>query len=130
MNPLETHIRKLYEIRSTGAATPETAYYLALSNLLNEVGKTLKPRVVTNYRDFVLVGQDASGQAVKLEIYRLADNEADFGAGALGAPYAVLECVLSGLPPGLKIGLKILEGPFAGGAIFKPGWSLGQKPFG
>ena len=30
--------------------------------------------LVTNYRDFVLVGQDASGQAVKLEIYRLADK--------------------------------------------------------
>ena len=54
--------------------------------------------MVTNYRYFVLVGQDASGQAVKLEIYRLADSEADFGAGALGAPYAVQEYVLSGLP--------------------------------
>jgi hypothetical protein len=83
---MNTHIRELYEIRSTGAATPETAYYPALSNLLNEVGKNLKPRVVTNYRDFVLVGQDASGQAAKLEIYLLADSEADFGAGALGAP--------------------------------------------
>ena len=45
MNPLETYIRELYDIRSTGAATPETAYYPALSNLLNEVGKTLKPKV-------------------------------------------------------------------------------------
>lgn len=34
-------------IRLSGAATPETSYYPALSNLLNEVGKasSLKPRV-------------------------------------------------------------------------------------
>jgi hypothetical protein len=45
MNPLETYLKELTEIRSTGAATPETAYYPALSNLLNEVGKTLNPKV-------------------------------------------------------------------------------------
>ncbi len=45
MNPLETYPKELTEIRSTGAATPETSYYPALSNLLNEVGKTLKPKV-------------------------------------------------------------------------------------
>jgi hypothetical protein len=149
MNPLETYIRELYDIRSTGAATPETAYYPALSNLLNEVGKTLKPKVrciinlknrgaglpdgglftpdqfqrtdteplpgtipargvievkpasddtwltaegeqvsrywgkyrqvlVTNLRDFLLVGQDAEGNQVKLEAYHLAPSEADF----------------------------------------------------
>ena len=150
MNPLETYIRELYDIRSTGAAVAETAYYPALSNLLNEVGKTLKPKVrciinlknrgaglpdgglftpdqfqksseaeplagtdpargvievksasgdawltadgeqvsrywgkyrqvlVTNLRDFLLVGQDAEGNQVKLEAYRLAPNEAEF----------------------------------------------------
>jgi hypothetical protein len=45
MNPLETYIRELYEIRSTGAATPETSYYGPLASLLNDIGKTLKPRV-------------------------------------------------------------------------------------
>jgi len=149
MNPLETYIRELYDIRSTGAATPETSYYGPLAALLNEVGKTLKPKVrpiinlknrgaglpdgglftpdqfqktatdplpgtipargvievkpvsvdawltadgeqvsrywgkyrqvlVTNLRDFLLVGQDAEGKQVKLEAYRLAPNEADF----------------------------------------------------
>ena len=149
MNPLETYLRELYDIRSTGAAVAETAYYPALSNLLNEVGKTLKPKVrciinlknrgaglpdgglftpdqfqksateplpgaipargvievkpasndawltadgeqvsrywgkyrqvlVTNLRDFLLVGQDAEGNQVKLEAYRLAPNEAEF----------------------------------------------------
>ena len=149
MNPLETYIRELYDIRSTGAATPETSYYGPLAALLNEIGKTLKPKVrciinlknrgaglpdgglftpdqfqktateplpgtipargvievkpvsvdawltadgeqvsrywgkyrqvlVTNLRDFLLVGQDGEGKQVKLEAYRLAPNEADF----------------------------------------------------
>ena len=132
----------------------ETSYYPALSNLLNEVGKHLKPRVrcvinlanrgaglpdgglftgdqfqkgsdaeplpgqkpargvievkstkddawvtadgeqvsrywgsyrqvlVTNYRDFVLVGQDAEGNPAKLQPFRLADSEKAFWAAA------------------------------------------------
>ena len=146
---LEDYFRSLLEIRSTGAGTKETSYYPALSNLLNEVGKELKPRVrcilqlankgagnpdgglftpeqfqkgaaepltgqvpsrgvievkgtgddawvtadgkqvskysgqyhqvlVTNYRDFVLVGQDINGKPVKLETYRQAASEAEF----------------------------------------------------
>ena len=53
MNPLETYIRELYDIRSTGAAVSETAYYPALSNLLIDVGKTLKTRVkcIINLQD-------------------------------------------------------------------------------
>jgi hypothetical protein len=34
--------------------------------------------LVTNYRDFVLIGQDADGNPVKLETLRLAENEKDF----------------------------------------------------
>lgn len=47
MNPLETYLRELRDIRSTGAGVPETSYYGPLANLLNEVGKskTLKPKV-------------------------------------------------------------------------------------
>ena len=154
MNPLETYLKELSQIRSSGAAVKETSYYGPLASLFNEIGKSLKPKVkciinlqnqgaglpdggfftqeqfqkagdhepmsgqmpargaievkstkddalvtadgdqvtrylekyrqilMTNYRDFVLLGQDASGQGVKLEIYRLADNEADFWAGA------------------------------------------------
>jgi len=150
MNHLEIYLRELSEIRSSGAAVKETSYYTCLANLLNEIGKTLKPRVrciinlqnqgaglpdggfftqdqfqkftdaapltgqtpargvmevksthddawvtadgkqvtgywgryrqvlVTNYRDFVLVGQDLSGQPVKLETFRLAESEAAF----------------------------------------------------
>src|SRR5216117_3595803 len=45
MNPVETYLEELNAIRSSGGAVKETSYYPALSNLLNEVGKTLKPRV-------------------------------------------------------------------------------------
>jgi hypothetical protein len=150
VNPLETYFRGLRDIRSTGAPTPETSYYGTLANLVNEIGKKLKPRVrcvinlanrgagmpdgglftasqfqrasdaiplqgqppergaieikspgeaieitsassqvarylkayglilVTNYRDFVLIGKDAEGQAILLERYCLAESEADF----------------------------------------------------
>ena len=45
MNPVETYFRDLSEIRSTGANVPETSFYGALEKLLNEIGKTLKPKV-------------------------------------------------------------------------------------
>jgi hypothetical protein len=38
--------------------------------------------LVTNLRDFLLVGQDAEGNQAKLEAYRLAPNEADFWKAA------------------------------------------------
>jgi hypothetical protein len=45
MNPVEIFFRDLNEIRSSGAAVKETSYYGPLANLLNEIGKTLKPKV-------------------------------------------------------------------------------------
>ena len=52
MSPVETPVRayfeRMAEIRSTGGATSETSYYSALENLLNELGKSLKPRVICN----------------------------------------------------------------------------------
>ena len=149
MTTLEAYLTSLREIRSSGEAVVETSFYPALINLLDEIGKSLKPKVrcisqlknrgagspdlglftedqlkkrgkeeslpqnpargvieikptssdawltadgeqvsrywgkyrqvlVTNYRDFVFVGQDATGKPVKLETYRLAENETDF----------------------------------------------------
>ncbi len=150
MNPVEKYFQDLRDIRSTGAAVPETSYYGALESLLNEIGRTMNPKVrcvinianrgvgipdgglftesqfqrldlgkpmggqlpergvvevkptgddawvtssgeqvtrywgeyglvlVTNYRDFVLVGRDSQGRAERLETYRLADTESDF----------------------------------------------------
>lgn len=147
---VEAYFRDLRDIRQTGGGVKEESYYGSLENLLNGVGKSLKPRVrciiqlmnrgaghpdgglftkeqwdhgneqtpllgqvpargvievkptsddswitvesdqvskywkkyqlvlVTNYRDFVLVGKDSAGKPVKLESYRLADSEDDF----------------------------------------------------
>ena len=45
MNPVETYIHELREIRSSGGGTPEPSYYAPLASLLNDIGKTLKPKV-------------------------------------------------------------------------------------
>ena len=45
MHALETYLQYLRATRSSGGAVKETSYYPALANLLNEVGKTLKPKV-------------------------------------------------------------------------------------
>lgn len=42
------YLSRMNEIRSTGGATSETSFYGALENLLNAVGKMLRPRVITN----------------------------------------------------------------------------------
>ena len=44
-NPLEAYLKEMRDIRSTGAAVAETSFYPVLSNLFNEIGKTLKPKV-------------------------------------------------------------------------------------
>ena len=146
---IEAYFARLAEIRSTGAATAETSYYGALENLLNAIGKELKPRVicngqirnqgaghpdfglytqgqckagapkqgqgltpergvvevkgladdtwvtaetgqvsdywqryglvlVSNYREFLLIGTDPAGEPVRLEHFSLADSEAAF----------------------------------------------------
>lgn len=160
MDPVETYIRTLLNIHHTGEASKETSYYGALSNLLNEIGKTLKPMVhcvinpknrgagipdgglytleqkmledespstripargaieikstsedvekianseqvlrylkrygqvlVTNYRDFILVGQNVDGKPVHLETYRLAENETAFW-NAAAHPHVMAE---------------------------------------
>ena len=153
MGPVETYLSEMCELRSARAGVEEITYYTALANLLDEVGKTLKPKVrsvlqlknrgagnpdgglftadqfpksgaepagagipargaieikshsddawitadgeqvskywgrynqvlVTNYRDFVLVGRDPEGRQIKLETYRLVRDEAEFWADA------------------------------------------------
>jgi hypothetical protein len=162
MTLLETYLRELRDIRSTGAGVEEESYYHPLAALLNEVGKKLKPKVkcvlqlanrgagkpdgglftaeqfehpadaeplpgqlpargaievkptkddawvtaearqvtrywnryrqvlVTNYRDFVLLGQDAESNPAILETYRLAENEKAFWQAA-ASPRATAE---------------------------------------
>ena len=146
---VEDYLADLRRIRSSGGATGERSYYPPLTNLLNAVGSTLKPKVfcvselaqqgaghpdlglyaakqmqrgrqregqlpeggvvevkpvgddawltadgdqvsrywdryrlvlVTNIRDFVLLGEDAQGRPAKLETFRLAGSAAAFEA--------------------------------------------------
>lgn len=42
---LETYLRELREIRSTGAGVEEESYYHPLAALLNQLGGKLKPKV-------------------------------------------------------------------------------------
>ena len=146
---VETYFEDLRRIRASGGGTGELSYYPALTNLLNAVGGTLRPRVfcvsqlaqqgaghpdfglyaarqvqrgqprqgqtpergvvevkpadddawltadsaqvsgywdhyrlvlVTNTRDFVLLGEDALGRLATLETFRLAGSLADFEA--------------------------------------------------
>ncbi len=42
---LERYLTQLAGVHATGSGVPETSYYPALANLLDEVGKTLKPAV-------------------------------------------------------------------------------------
>ena len=158
----------LRRIRASGGATGERSAYGALTDLLNAVGDTLRPKVfcvpeladqgaghpdfglyttrqtqtqrgggqrrgqlpergvvevkpvaddawltaageqvsryrqryrqvlVTNTRDFVMVGEDAGGQPVRLETFRLADSAADF-AERLEHPRAFANAVGVGL---------------------------------
>ncbi|ALA59438.1 hypothetical protein [Nitrospira moscoviensis] len=53
MNPLETYLKELRDIRSSGEVVNETSYYGPLATLLNEVGKSLKPKVrcIINIKD-------------------------------------------------------------------------------
>ena len=144
---VEEYFADLRRIRSSGGATGERSYYPPLTNLLNAVGTTLKPKVfcvselahqgaghpdlglyaakqmqrgrqregqlpeggvvevkpvgddawltadgdqvsrywdryrlvlVTNTRDFVMLGEDAQGRPTKLETFRLAGSAAEF----------------------------------------------------
>jgi N-6 DNA Methylase len=45
LRPLETYLRELRDIRSSGAGVDEESQYTPLANLLNEAGRGLKPRV-------------------------------------------------------------------------------------
>lgn len=158
MHPVETYLTSIREIHSTGGGTKEESYYAALEQLINDVGRDLKPKVrcvsqlknvgagepdfglytanqfqraeadkpipgqlpergavevkgwnedvvgtskgsqvtkylehyglvlVTNYRDFVLLGRDESGNPSPLESYSMA-HSADGFVGLQAHPH-------------------------------------------
>jgi len=161
-DPVEVYFTELRDIHRSGAGVKETSYYAALSNLLNETGRKLKPRVrciinlqnagaglpdggfftpdqfprsskteprpgqmpsrgalevkgadedvfqvaerkqvrdylakyrqvlVTNYRDFLLLGYDHESQPCRYEGYSLAEDERAFWS-ALSHPRKMAE---------------------------------------
>lgn len=58
--------------------TVDDAWLVADSKQVSQYWQKYRQVLVTNYRDFVLVGQDAKGQPVKLETYRLAESSEEF----------------------------------------------------
>jgi len=66
--------RGVIEVKGTG----DDAWLVADSKQVSKYWQKYRQVLVTNYRDFVLVGQDANGQPVKLETYRLAESEEEF----------------------------------------------------
>jgi len=66
--------RGAVEVKSTGDDAWVTVESNQVTKYWSEYGQVL----VTNYRDFVLLGRDAEGAAVKLGSYRLAPDEKAF----------------------------------------------------
>ena len=56
----------------------DDAWLTAESDQVSRYWARYRLVLVTNTRDFVLVGEDTAGQPVKLETFRLADNAEDF----------------------------------------------------
>ena len=70
--------------------TNDDALVVAESKQVSRYWKRYRQILVTNYRDFVLIGQDEKGKPVKLETYRLADDEVEFWTKAVNPSQFVL----------------------------------------
>ena len=64
------------EVKSTG----DDAWLTADSAQVSRYWERYRLVLVTNTRDFVLLGEDAQGNSARLETFRLADSAADFEA--------------------------------------------------
>jgi hypothetical protein len=62
--------------------TSDDAFLTADGAQVSKYWKAYRQVLVTNFRDFLLVGADAEGNPVKLERYRLAPNETAFWTAA------------------------------------------------
>ncbi|MFI5057257.1 MAG: type ISP restriction/modification enzyme [Candidatus Acidiferrales bacterium] len=59
-------------------ATSQDAWVTADGEQVSRYWTKYRQALVTNYRDFVFLGQDHAGKPLKLETYRLAISESDF----------------------------------------------------
>lgn len=66
--------RGVIEAKGTG----DDAWVTADTKQVSKYWDKYRQVLVTNYRDFISIGQDANGQPAKLETYRLAANEKEF----------------------------------------------------
>ena len=79
----------------------DDAWLTAESSQVSRYWETYRQVLITNFRDFVMVGEDAAGQPVKLETFRLADSAGDFNQ-KLQKPRAFANEVGAGLGEYLK----------------------------
>jgi hypothetical protein len=70
--------RGVIEVKGTG----QDAWVVAEKEQVTRYWGKYRQVLVTNYRDFVLIGQDSEGKPVKLETYRLAPSESQFWKAA------------------------------------------------
>jgi type I restriction-modification system DNA methylase subunit len=68
--------RGVIEIKGTG----DDAWVVAQTKQVSKYWDQYRQVLVTNYRDFVLIGEDENGQPATLETYRLAKDEKEFWA--------------------------------------------------
>ena len=80
------------EVKALG----DDAWLTAASDQVSRYWGRYRLVLVTNTRDFVLVGEDAAGRPAKLETFRLADDAEDF-ARRLETPRAFAREVSAGL---------------------------------
>ncbi len=66
--------RGVIEVKGTG----DDAWVTASSQQVSKYWDKYRQVLVTNYRDFVLIGQDKNGQPITIETYRLANSEKEF----------------------------------------------------
>ena len=84
--------RGVVEVKPVG----DDAWLTAVSDQVSRYWKRYRLVLVTNTRDFVLVGEDSRGNPVKLETFRLAESESAFQA-ILEAPRSSANKVGAGL---------------------------------
>ena len=84
--------RGVIEVKPVG----DDAWLTAESDQVSQYWEGYRHVVVSNARDFVLVGEDTAGQPVRLEPFRLAQSAADFDA-QLAKPRAFANEVGAGL---------------------------------
>lgn len=86
--PGQVPSRGVIEVKGTGDDAWLTADSAQVSRYWSKYRKVL----VTNYRDFLLLGEDSNGQPIKLESFRLAVDEPSFWAATTN-PRATAERV-------------------------------------